>query len=247
MSGRLAFRVDVLLPASVGLVMLGVVAALARQQTNRNGPSLIGTTIHDFGVIALGNTTSPLQHTFVLRNQSKNPVRIQRLSTTCGCTDASFDVDRVPPGGSVRVSATLHLSDSGTKEAQVLLDTDQEGQRVVRLTLRATGRRARHLTAIERHLKMQAGSSGSITVFALEYESDEMPSAPRLSGSAGLTLRFDGWTLVHPRHEASGHPARWEGRVHVRASSLGSASDTASVTISSAGSPPISIPVAIRN
>lgn len=248
MGGRGVFRADVLLPAVVGLCLLGVVAIITdTRQAKANGPPLVGAMIHDFGIIELGNTASPLQHTFVLRNRSKSPVRIQKVSTTCGCTDASANVDRVPPGGSVRVSATLTLSDSGVKQAQVLLVTDREEQSIVSLTLRATGRRSSQLMVLERHLQMQPGGSAAITMFAIDYENDRMPSPPQLSATNGLTLTFDGWTLIHQRHKASGQPARWQGRIEVSASSLGPGKNTASVTIESATVSPISIPVDIRN
>ena len=248
MGGRGVFRADVLLPAVVGLCLLGVVALITDTgQAKANGPPLIGTMIHDFGIIELGNTDSPLRHTFVLRNQSKSPVVIQKVSTTCGCTDASADVDRVPPGGSVRVSATLTLSDSGAKQAQVLIVTNQEEQGIVSLTLRATGRRSSQLMVLERHLQIQPGGSAAITIFAIDYESDRMPSPPELSATDGLTLTFDGWTLVHQRHKPSGQPARWQGRIEVSASSLGPGKSTASVTIESAADSAISIPVDIRN
>ena len=219
MGGRGVFRADVLLPAVVGLCLLGVVAIIAaRQDVRPNGLPLIGTMIHDFGIIELGNTASPLRHTFVLRNQSKSPVEIRKVSTTCGCTDASADVDRVPPGGSVRISATLTLSDSGAKQAQVLIVIDGEEQGIVTLTLRATGRRSSQLMVLERHLQIQPGGSAAITIFAIDYESDRMPSAPELSATDGLTLTFNGWTLIHQRHKPSGQPARWQGRIEVNAS-----------------------------
>lgn len=248
MIGRAALRVDVLLPAVAGVCLLALVAvAVVRQEARRNGPPLIGTMTHDFGIVDLGKATSPLRHTFLLRNQSKSHVQIQKVSTTCGCTDASTDVDRVPPGGSVRVSATLRLSDSGTKQAQVLLVTDQSEQRIVSMVLRATGRRARQLMALERHLAIQRGRSAAITIFAIDYESDQMPSPPQCSASDGLTVTFDGWTLVHPRHEATAQPARWQGRVEVRASSLGSYNSTGSVAIEPAAASAITIPVSIHN
>lgn len=248
MDGRGIFRADVLLPAVVGLCLLGVVAIITdTQQAKANGLPLVGAMIHDFGIIELSKTTSPLRHTFILRNQSKSPVEIRKVSTTCGCTDASADVDRVPPGGSVRISATLTLSESGAKQAQVLIVTNREEQGIVSLTLRATGRRSSQLIALERHLQIQPGGLADITMFAIDYESDRMPSPPELSTADGLTLTFDGWILVHQRHEASGQPARWQGRIEVRASSLGPGQRRATVTIESAAASAISIPVDIRN
>ena len=242
---------DVLLPAVCGLGLLVFVAfAAAPRETNRGEPILTGADTVDFGVVQLNEPALSLRHIFLLRNRSKDTVTIRKITTTCGCTAAAADVDRVPPGGDVRVSASLELTDTGTREAQVHLVADR-GKRgeVVVLTLRATARRPRQLRAVDRHLELALSSSAAIRIYTLEYESDDPPIPPSVSAPAGLTVTFEGWALVHPRHAATGHPARWEGRIVVNAVGAPSGSPTlrkAMVDISSADSPTISIPVQVR-
>lgn len=245
MCGWVHLRLDAGLLMIGGLGLLGVVAfAVLLAGAGGNGPGL--AVNHDFGIVDLSDSGLSLQHTFVLQNRSRMTMEIQKVSTTCGCTEASVDADRVAPGGTVRVSATLHLSEPGTREARVLVDTDQEGLTHIVFTLRATARRARQIETIERWLDILPGGTASIGIFAIVYESDDAPMPPQLSASASLTAAFDRWTLVHPRHTATGHPARWQGRVEVVAASVDPADHAAMLEISSAGSPTISIPVRIR-
>jgi Protein of unknown function (DUF1573) len=120
MSGVEGMSIDVALPAIAGgLLAAGAVAiaVMGLAVDNPNRPPLVGSVKHDFGVVELSSTNRALRHTFILRNQSKKTVHIKDVRTTCGCTDASVDVNSIPPGGLLHVSATLHLSSSGTREA----------------------------------------------------------------------------------------------------------------------------------
>ncbi len=249
MSGCRSFKADILLPLVVGL---GLLVAAAIIKTNiyaeANDLPLIGSMTHNFGIIKLDNELSPLQHTFTLKNQSDGSIDIKKVSSTCGCTEASTDVDHVPPGGIVRVSAILTMSESGFKQAEVNIVTDRQEQNVVTLVLQATGRRRVELMVIERQLQIQQGENAYITIFAIDYDSDSKPNPPVLSASEGLTSTFDSWKLVHQRYEASSQPARWQGRIEVTSrSSLVLGKSRGRITIESTEGSAISIPIDIYN
>lgn len=207
---------------------------------------MIGLMSQDFGVIRLSNKPIQLRHTFTLKNQSDSPIEIKRISTTCGCTDASADLDRVPPGGITHVSATLTLTDSGFKQAEINIVTDRQEQSLVTLSLQATGRRYSELMVLDRSIQIQPGDSAHITVFVVNYASDVEPAPPMLTASEGLTPTFDSWKLVYPRDKSRATPARWQGSINIRASSQKLDRNSANVTISSDQSPSISIPVHIQ-
>ena len=47
----------------------------------------------------LGNVTKEgFNYTFTVRNTGKAPLRIYRVSTSCGCTSAAIDSELIPPG-----------------------------------------------------------------------------------------------------------------------------------------------------
>lgn len=52
----------------------------------------------------------PQQHielTYTVRNEGKSPLRIEEVTTTCGCTKASVDQETVAPGESTVLHVTM--------------------------------------------------------------------------------------------------------------------------------------------
>lgn len=70
----------------------------------------VDRTVHDFGDITLGS--GPVTCTFTLRNDSKAPWLIDRVTTSCGCTQAKWSTQAVPPGGTGTVSIS-YKNDEG--------------------------------------------------------------------------------------------------------------------------------------
>jgi len=46
---------------------------------------------------------APLELTYTVRNEGGSPLRIEKVSTSCGCTKAVLDRDTIPPGGSAEL------------------------------------------------------------------------------------------------------------------------------------------------
>lgn len=247
MSIHRILKADILLLMVVGLGLLATAAFITtNSKAKASNLPLIGSMIHDFGIVRLDNKLSPLTHTFSLRNQSDSSIEIKKISSTCGCTEASTDVNRILPGEIVRVSATLSMTESGFKQAEINIVTDSQEQSIITLVLRASGRRNLEYMVLDRSINIQLGDSAQITIYAIDYESDNKPSTPMISTSQGITASFNNWQLVHKSYKSSGQPARWQGRIDVIAVSLEPNRDNASITISSdQSSPAISIPVEI--
>jgi len=75
--------------------------------------------VHDFGVV---NEGTVLKHKFVIKNTGKAVLKIENVSTSCGCTAATAGVDEIPPGGSGPLEVTFHtnlFSGPGSKGIQV--------------------------------------------------------------------------------------------------------------------------------
>lgn len=60
-----------------------------------DGPKLaIASMEHSFGSVKAG---TPLKYTFVIKNEGKTDLEIQKVAPSCGCTTSSFD--KVIPAG----------------------------------------------------------------------------------------------------------------------------------------------------
>jgi hypothetical protein len=84
------------------------------------GPLTVAEPMAELGKLIKGSTKA---HTFVLRNSSDEPVRIERVTPSCGCTVAEFD-KTIPPGGDGTVRAELDtatINGSGVSVIEVYL------------------------------------------------------------------------------------------------------------------------------
>lgn len=82
------------------------------------GPPTPGTDRYDFGIQSVAQT-SPIEHTFLLRNAGAKPLTVDHIQPSCGCTTALADgaaegtATVVNPGGQLRVHVSVdpgHLS-----------------------------------------------------------------------------------------------------------------------------------------
>ncbi len=69
----------------------------------------IDKTVHDFGDILV--TDGPQRCTFRLRNTGDSPLTILEVVTSCGCTDAEWTRDEIPPQGTGTISVTYKNGD----------------------------------------------------------------------------------------------------------------------------------------
>jgi len=49
----------------------------------------------------------PLELTYTVRNEGGSPLRIEKVSTSCGCTRATVDRETIPPGESAQLRVVL--------------------------------------------------------------------------------------------------------------------------------------------
>ena len=66
-------------------------------------------TVHDFGDVSV--TDGPLSCTFTLTNNSKEPIAIFEVVSSCGCTDVKWTREPIQPGNSGQISATYKNED----------------------------------------------------------------------------------------------------------------------------------------
>lgn len=83
------------------------------------------TTIHDFGEIT---QNEPVEATFLVTNESDQPIVITNVKTTCGCTVPNFDSEPIKPGGTTEITATYNAKKAGafTKPVKVYTDKSED-------------------------------------------------------------------------------------------------------------------------
>lgn len=68
------------------------------------------TTVHDFGQVLISD--GPVSCSFTATNTGSEPVVLQSVSTSCGCTDVKWKHDPVAPGGKMSISVK-YTNDEG--------------------------------------------------------------------------------------------------------------------------------------
>jgi len=87
---------------------------------NVNGPSIkVSPAFYDLGIVIYGEVT---KHKFIVENLGTEPLKILKLSTSCGCTKAFIDEDKkiLAPKASAEMLVTfdpaVHKDDSDLGE-----------------------------------------------------------------------------------------------------------------------------------
>jgi hypothetical protein len=68
-------------------------------------------TLHNYGEIPVG---SDGKWSFVFRNLGKEPIVVNRVRSTCGCTVPSWPREPIPPGDSARITVEYNTAQTGT-------------------------------------------------------------------------------------------------------------------------------------
>jgi hypothetical protein len=75
--------------------------------------------VHDFGLV---NEGTDLKHKFVIKNVGNAVLKIENVTTSCGCTAATAGIDEIPPGGQGPLEVTFRtqsFAGPGSKGIQV--------------------------------------------------------------------------------------------------------------------------------
>jgi len=87
-------------------------------------------THHDFGVLTY---KQPKSHIFVFRNTSKEPLTIDNVRTSCGCTSPEWEEEVVMPDSLGRITLEYDAFKLGyfQKFAKVYFSGQKKGERLV--------------------------------------------------------------------------------------------------------------------
>ena len=120
------------LPILIAMLMISA-AFYARQAHPKDRVPLVADQdVYDFGEVRQG---SVVQHAFLVRNEGKAPVVIERVKTSCGCTTSVPESDMIGPGQSVEIRVTFRTADRQgrqTKETVLYFDAAEPVKLVLR-------------------------------------------------------------------------------------------------------------------
>jgi hypothetical protein len=92
----------------------GATAAIGSEKAGPKAAIVDGTDF-DFGV---GQRQTTMNHTFVIRNDGDEPLKLQKGATTCKCTLSDLKTGDVPPGGTAEVRLEWKLITMGEQFRQ---------------------------------------------------------------------------------------------------------------------------------
>jgi hypothetical protein len=152
------------------------------------GPKIsFDNEVHDYGKVLYGNSVS---HEFELANQGDQTLIIEKLRSTCGCTNAVEGNREIPPGGKSKIVATFNTENqrAGKTTKSVYVHTNDPARPVIKLTLSADV--VREMTVDQMMLIHKSASFVPTVVFPVKIAS----SHNRPVAINGLKLKGAGVT-----------------------------------------------------
>jgi len=167
-----------------------------------------GEFIADLGTHEFRSPETKLEHVFQLRNVTDEPIEIEGHTSSCGCTDITFDSTTIDPGATMEVGVTVAFITPGQRRETVQLFP--EGYRPIVLRVAGTVRRKQEWRIVESAVLLDPASEKRITLIATDHETDNPPGKPIIDAPEGVVVEFEGWRNVFLRDEhKGGRPARW--------------------------------------
>lgn len=79
-----------------------------------------------------------LRHAFILKNPTKNVLKIQQVTTSCGCTASEVKKNVLAPQESTEIEVTFNTKNySGIIKQYIYVNTDSLREPIIRLTIEA--------------------------------------------------------------------------------------------------------------
>lgn len=85
-------------------------------------------TTFDFGEIPQG---TPVEASFTLTNKSDQPLLLEGVKPSCGCTVASYDQEPILPGASTIIKTTYNAKANGNFQKNVKVSTNLNDQPIL--------------------------------------------------------------------------------------------------------------------
>lgn len=116
------------------LLALAALPLLTSLACGQGGPLVLSQPDWNFGEHLQGGTDS---HVITIYNQSDRPVRITKVTVTCGCVTAKVSKNLVDPDDTIQLELKLDSRrGQGVIEKMVIIETDAAQQRKIELPVR---------------------------------------------------------------------------------------------------------------
>ena len=122
--------------------------------------------VHDFGTVTQGEK---VDHHFVVKNRGDEPLTINQIRSSCGCTAATLSAKTIPPGKSEEVKVTFDSTNfAGQVTKTVNLDSNDPHNPSTVLTLQ--GKVSEIIAAVPNPLNLGSLKAGSRKEVVLKLE-----------------------------------------------------------------------------
>jgi len=109
---RIVLKSLLMITALAGLLLLASIPNYSSKVNDKNfwylteGEITIDKTIHNFGSISVNGGS--VDATFIITNNTKAPILLPHVTTSCGCTASNWTKDPIEPGQTGKVTATFN-------------------------------------------------------------------------------------------------------------------------------------------
>ncbi|MCZ6835168.1 MAG: DUF1573 domain-containing protein, partial [Planctomycetota bacterium] len=190
---------------------LALVVGLVGCGEDETTPLLSGARVQDFGIVAYTRSGMAIEHTFTLTNISGRPLKIEKISTSCGCVTPTVNSMTLEPDAELRLETSMVLMQSGQKHEHINI-IFKGNHDPIKLDLFAYGCVVLELTAKEGSITVSDTEPGILTLRARTPLPDIQPLDPFWEDRLDLGFDFGGWERFDEGDESS---SWWRGVLRI--------------------------------
>jgi len=115
------------------MILLLSVAVMAQSQlvTTMEEPLMLKETEHNFDKIPQGK---PVYYVFEIVNTSKNPVKLDDVHASCGCTTPEWSRDPIAPGATAKIRVGYNAAAEGHFEKYINVTYNSTISKQIKIT-----------------------------------------------------------------------------------------------------------------
>ena len=137
--------------------ILGCIFLLAAAPALAAPTITVEKPLHDFGTVTQGEK---VDHLFTVKNKGDQPLTINQIRSSCGCTAATISAKTIPPGSSGEVRVTFDSSNF-TDQVTKTIQLDSNDPRNPSAVLTMQGKILEIIAVAPRNLNLGSLKSGS--------------------------------------------------------------------------------------